>query len=164
MTAATDSGIAPRCTGMCSAWATIFPSASKSAAEQSRRSLMFEEYAPRMRTAPISSATPARALARTERVTGSRRSAIPAPQHQAARLVDATGPPGRDHARGLGELDQGRPARLAARSHLPPIEHVDLDPLPLEARPPPPRANVGFRRLILHRTLVHPHRGELPRV
>jgi hypothetical protein len=43
ITAATDSGIAPRCTGMCSAWATIRPSASNSAAEQSRRSLMFDE-------------------------------------------------------------------------------------------------------------------------
>ena len=43
ITAATASGIAPRCTGMCSAWATIRPSASNSAAEQSRRSLMLEE-------------------------------------------------------------------------------------------------------------------------
>ena len=43
MMAATASGIAPRWTGMCSAWATILPSASKSAVEQSRRSLMFEE-------------------------------------------------------------------------------------------------------------------------
>ncbi len=43
MIAATASGIAPRWTGMCSAWATILPLASKSAVEQSRRSLMFEE-------------------------------------------------------------------------------------------------------------------------
>ena len=43
MTAATASGIAPRCTGMCSAWAIILPRASNSAVEQSRRSLMFDE-------------------------------------------------------------------------------------------------------------------------
>ena len=56
---------------MCSAWATIRPSASNSAAEQSRRSLMFEEYDARMSSAPISSAMPLRALERTDRVTGS---------------------------------------------------------------------------------------------
>ena len=43
ITAATASGMAPRCTGMCSACATITPFASNSAVEQSRRSLMFEE-------------------------------------------------------------------------------------------------------------------------
>ena len=58
-TAATASGIAPRCTGMCSAWATIRPRASKSAVEQSRRSLMFAENADRTSAAPISSATAA---------------------------------------------------------------------------------------------------------
>ena len=57
ITAATDAGIAPRCTGMCSAWATIRPAASKIAVEQSRRSLMFAENAERISAAPISSAT-----------------------------------------------------------------------------------------------------------
>ncbi len=71
MTAATDSGIAPRCTGMCSACATIRPDASNSAAEQSLRSLMFEEYALRTSTVPISSAIPARALRSTDSVIGS---------------------------------------------------------------------------------------------
>src|SRR3990172_8504905 len=56
-TAATASGIAPRWTGMCSAWAIMRPASSKSAVEQSRRSLMFAENAERTRTAPISSAT-----------------------------------------------------------------------------------------------------------
>ena len=41
--AATDAGIEPRWTGMCSAWATIRPSGSNSAVEQSTRSLMFGE-------------------------------------------------------------------------------------------------------------------------
>ena len=44
-TAATAAGIAPRCTGMCSACMTISPPASNSAVEQSRRSLMFAECA-----------------------------------------------------------------------------------------------------------------------
>src|SRR2546426_485587 len=56
ITAATASGIAPRWTGMCSACAIILPRSSKSAVEQSRRSLMFAEKAERTRTAPISSA------------------------------------------------------------------------------------------------------------
>ena len=56
ITAATASGIAPRCTGMCSACVTIRPRWSNRAVEQSRRSLMLAENAERMRTAPISSA------------------------------------------------------------------------------------------------------------
>ena len=56
ITAATASGIAPRWTGMCSAWTIMRPARSKSAVEQSRRSLMFEENAERTSTAPISSA------------------------------------------------------------------------------------------------------------
>ena len=48
MTAATASGIAPRWTGMCSACATMRPRSSKSAVEQSRRSLMFAENAERI--------------------------------------------------------------------------------------------------------------------
>ncbi len=62
ITAATASGIAPRCTGMCSAWTTILPRSSKSAVEQSRRSLMLEENAARTRAAPISSAIARRPL------------------------------------------------------------------------------------------------------
>ena len=45
--AATDSGIAPRCTGMCAACATICPAGSKTAHEKSRRSLMLGEKAVR---------------------------------------------------------------------------------------------------------------------
>ncbi len=54
-TAATAAGIAPRCTGMCSACITICPSASNRAVEASRRSLMFDECAERISTTPISS-------------------------------------------------------------------------------------------------------------
>ena len=65
MTAATASGIAPRWTGMCSACAIMRPRSSKSAVEQSRRSLMLAENAERISTAPISSATERSALPRT---------------------------------------------------------------------------------------------------
>ena len=43
ITAATESGSAPRWTGMWAAWAIMRPRASKRAEEQSRRSLMLEE-------------------------------------------------------------------------------------------------------------------------
>jgi len=65
ITAATASGIAPRWTGMCSAWATIRPLSSKSAVEQSLRSLMLAEKAERISAAPISSATLRSAWPRT---------------------------------------------------------------------------------------------------
>ncbi len=54
-TAATALGMAPRCTGMCSACMTIRPSASNRAVEASRRSLMLAEWAERTSTTPISS-------------------------------------------------------------------------------------------------------------
>src|SRR5215210_2083309 len=60
--ASTASGMAPRWTGMCSAWATMRPRESKRAAEQSRRSLMLAEKDERTSTAPISSATARSAL------------------------------------------------------------------------------------------------------
>src|SRR5919206_3765081 len=68
-TARTLAGMAPRCTGMCSAWATISPSRSNTAAEQSARSLMFGEYAARSSATPISSATPASACRNTSSST-----------------------------------------------------------------------------------------------
>ena len=69
-TAATASGIAPRWTGMCSACVTMPPASSKSAVEQSRRSLMFAENAERTSTAPISSAIARRPLPMTWSSTG----------------------------------------------------------------------------------------------
>jgi hypothetical protein len=51
---------------MCAACATMRPRASKSAADASRRSLIFGDSALRTSTAPISSAIIATLLARTE--------------------------------------------------------------------------------------------------
>src|SRR3954452_4174935 len=70
-TAATAAGIAPRCTGMCSACMTISPRGSNSAVEQSRRSLMFAEWALRTSAAPISSHAAFRAPVTTCSSTGS---------------------------------------------------------------------------------------------
>ena len=58
MAAATDAGMLPRCTGMCSAWTSSSPAAVNTAAEQSARSLIFGERADRRSTSPISVATP----------------------------------------------------------------------------------------------------------
>ena len=54
MAAATEAGMLPRCTGMCSAWTSSSPAAVNTAAEQSARSLMFGERADRRSTSPIS--------------------------------------------------------------------------------------------------------------
>ena len=69
--APTEAGIEPRCTGMCSAWASISPEASNRAAEQSARSFMFGEYAVRCSTVPMSSAIELRRLRATSSVIGS---------------------------------------------------------------------------------------------
>ena len=55
--AATEAGMEPRCTGMCSAWASISPLAVKTAAEQSALSFMLGDRAECLSTVPISSAT-----------------------------------------------------------------------------------------------------------
>src|ERR687898_2767678 len=135
--AASASGIAPRCTGMCSAWATILPWASKSAVEQSRLSFMFEEYEPLMRTAPISSAMPDRALAKTERVTGSSL-AIVLLQHERAYTINRAPPAWPDNARGLPELDYGRTLYLRALTHLLAVQDRRFPPLPVEVSLPTP--------------------------
>ena len=70
-TAATAAGIAPRCTGMCSACITISPRASNRAVEASRRSLMLAEWAARTSTAPISWQAARSAPVSTCRVMGS---------------------------------------------------------------------------------------------
>jgi hypothetical protein len=77
-TAATASGIAPRCTGMCSACMTICAPASNSAQEASRRSLMFALWAALTSTAPISSQAARSAPDTTRSVIGSTLTTAPA--------------------------------------------------------------------------------------
>ena len=88
---------------MCSAWAIIRPRSSKSAVEQSRRSLMLAEKAERMRTAPISSATARSALPRTCSSMFTSREAL-----QRADPIRGPRPPGGNPAGGAVELDDGR--------------------------------------------------------
>src|SRR5690242_1087611 len=112
-TAATASGSAPRCTGMCSAWAIIRPRSSKSAVEQSRLSLMFAENAERTRAAPISSATDRRALPMTWSSIFMLVSALVTVasrfrQHERAISIPIPHPPGGNKARRALELDRGR--------------------------------------------------------
>src|SRR5438552_59534 len=128
--------MAPRCTGICSACATIRPRGSKRAVEQSRRSLMFAEKAERTRTAPISSATARSALPRTwssiftlpsRSRYGQRAISIPIPH-----------PPWGDPRRGSLELDHsgalhveggGRGEdELGARAHFGGSEGDELHP------------------------------------
>ncbi len=71
MAAATDAGMLPRCTGMCSAWTSSSPAAVNTAAEQSARSLIFGERDDRRSTSPISVATPVSCEIKTCRAAGS---------------------------------------------------------------------------------------------
>src|SRR3954447_4320440 len=103
--------MAPRCTGMCSACMTIWPCASNSAQEASRRSLMLAEWAALTSTAPISSHAARSAPETTRSVIGSTPIAL---QADRARLEHRAGPPGRHGERGLRQLDQRRAAQLRA--------------------------------------------------
>src|SRR5713101_5773570 len=71
-TACTEYGIAPRWTGMCSAWATSCPDALKRAQEKSLLSLMLGEKLDFRRTTPISSAIEMSEFLRISNDTGSR--------------------------------------------------------------------------------------------
>src|ERR1700757_2173423 len=115
MTAATASGIAPRWTGMCSAWAIIRPRSSNSAVEQSRRSLMLAEKEERIRTAPISSAIERKEAPITWSSIGAFMSLT---GHDPAGTIPSPHPPGGNPQGRPVQFDQGRPGHalwLAAR-------------------------------------------------
>src|SRR5918998_1957699 len=116
--------MAPRCTGMCSAWATISPSRSNTAAEQSARSLIFGEYAARRRATPISSATPASACRNTSSSTADR-SAIEV-HHQVAGVVHHGDLVGSQQRGGVWLLDQGRTSDLVSGGQPRSGEHPNL--------------------------------------
>src|SRR5579862_2735452 len=109
MAAATASGIAPRCTGMCSACAIIRPRSSNSAVEQSRRSLMFAENEERISTAPISSA-----IDRSDaQITWSSIGAISSlTRHDPAETIPNPHPPGGNPEGRAVQLDQRRTGRV----------------------------------------------------
>src|SRR5262245_57213443 len=87
-TAATDAGIAPRCTGMCAACATIWPRASNTAHERSRRSRMLGERLERTSAAPISSATELSSELKIDSTTGSTAISGPPGPERSSRSLD----------------------------------------------------------------------------
>src|SRR6185312_4482423 len=118
--------MAPRWTGMCSAWATISPSESNTAAEQSARSLMFGEYAARRSATPISSATPASACRNTSSSTPDNSSDTEA-HHQVAGLVYYRDLASIEQRGGVRLLDQCRPADLIPGGQRGPGNHSGVD-------------------------------------
>src|ERR1044071_7220434 len=93
----------PRCMGMCSACATTLPRGSKTAVEQSWRSLMFVEYDDRMSTWPISSAAESSAAPITSSVM---RSIRPSRVNEDIGVrVDRAALPGQDHRGRVHLLD-----------------------------------------------------------
>src|SRR6478736_9246806 len=97
---------------MCSACMTIWPSASNSAQDASRRSLMLAEWAALTRTAPISSQAARRAPDTTRSVIGSTAIAL---QPDRAGLEHHARPAERHRERRLRQLDQRRTGDLRTR-------------------------------------------------
>ena len=126
---------------MCSACITISPAASKSAVEQSRRSLMLAEWEARISTAPISSQAACSEPIRTWREIGSRlirgwrRSSRPDRPRRPIRWEDEGGLGKLEDRRALG---RGSGGGLAA-------QHLRLDPLAAEARPARASRQPGLR-------------------
>ena len=129
---------------MCSACITSSPAASKSAVEQSRRSLMFAECAERISTAPISSQAARSAPTRTWRVigsTGSSRALLgddrPGASTSARHPGGSTGSPRAARTR------RARGGRVPAAG----LAAQDLAPRPAGAEPrPAPSARSGRPR------------------
>ena len=151
--AATASGIEPRWTGMCSACITSSPRASKSAVEQSRRSLMLDEWAERTSTAPISSQAARRAPISTWSVTGSRRAQPRLAPPASATIVPAASTSRRPPA---GQRRASSPAarRCTAPRPVRPLRARRAAPSP---RPTPRRS--GRRRLDARAIRRPPPRG-----
>src|SRR5688572_14227994 len=74
---------------------------------------------------------PARALAKTERVTGSSLPIV-LPQYERAYTINHAPPPWPDNARGLPELDYGRTFYLGTLAQRFTVQHRHLHPLPVE--------------------------------
>src|ERR671937_3240437 len=126
----------PRCTGMCSACATISPSGSNTAAEQSARSLMFGEYAARRSATPISSATPARACRNTSSSTAD--SSAMHTHHQVAGLVHHRHLVRGQQRGGVRLLDQCGTGDLVPGGEAGAGDHPGLHRLPRDADLPGP--------------------------
>src|ERR1051326_6610027 len=124
---------------MWAACATRPPSASKSAHEKSRRSLMFGESAVRPRTTPISSAMLARRWWAISSATGSTSTAHQL-EEKTAQPIDGQTPTGRHERRRAVLADDGGTAEATARDEL--VTAMDRGRVgpSIEHDPPHPRA------------------------
>src|SRR5262249_46996679 len=130
------STIEERCIGMCAAWAITRPSASNTAQEASRRSLMLGEYAARMSVMPISSAVASKSRCSTStaiRSMGSRSSdgdhevAVCVHRGRLTRLDDGRAIDLLDH-RGAGDrLPRGEAAALEHGRLHEPLGRLEID-------------------------------------
>src|SRR5829696_4051629 len=116
-----------------------------------------------MRTAPISSAMPTRALDKTERVTGSSL-AIVLLQHERAYTINRAPPPWPDNARGLPELNYGRTLYPRSLTHLLAVQNRRLPPLPVEVRLPTPGFDIALRVRLLYLRLLDRDGGDQAQV
>ena len=154
---------------MCSACMTNSPSGVKSAAEQSRRSLMFGEWAERMSTAPISSQIDRSRPTRTPSAIGSRPLMVRSFPlgDDGSVLVNLGRPPRRQDERRLRQLEERGALERLARGGLPArdggvqplVAEVDLSGVALE-RGAVCRLELGLRRLLGQ---GEPDRDELDR-
>src|SRR5215211_8668488 len=126
-----------------------------------------------MRTAPISSATPERALASTERVTGSSFPLllivfplllIVLLQDQVAHLVHRPPPAGAHDASGFGELHYRRSLDLRACAHSVSLEYRNLSPLAVEVGLAASGLHVAFGLRLPELGLLHRNGRREPQV
>src|SRR5579875_1612756 len=131
------------------AWASMFPRASNTAAERSPTSRTMGVKEVRMRAAACSLATAISRLQRISRVTGSRgepragSGAAIELHHQVALAVDPGPAPGTDHCRRLALLDHGWPLDHVAGLEPVAVEHAGLDEAASLLRPASPPALEG---------------------
>src|SRR5215203_5726747 len=106
---------------------------------------------------------PARALAKTERVTGSNLPIVLL-QYERSYTIDHAPPTRPDNARGLPELDYGRTFYIGTLAHLFTVQHRDLHPLPVEVGLPLSCAGVAPRLGLCQFRLLDRDRGDEPHV
>src|SRR3712207_3611245 len=102
---------------------------------------------------------PARALAKTERVTGSNLPIVVL-QYERAYTINRAPPPWPDDARGLPELDYGRTLYLGTFAHLLTVQHRHLYPLPVEVGLPLSGPGVAPRLGLCEFRLLDRDRGD----
>src|SRR5215216_4301243 len=106
---------------------------------------------------------PARALAKTERVTGSSLPIVLL-QYERAYTINHAPPPWPDNASGLPELDYGRTLYFGTLAHLLTVQHRHLHPLPVEVGLPLSGPGVAPRLGLCEFRLFDRDRGDKAQV